>query len=460
MTRDPETEAATTPTSEETAVTRLTVSTTRAQSRKGTRLSEGIAELPERAKLEATDALLVDPHVPERHRFCSECNRKVGRAHDGRPSRTEGFCPWCGHPFSFTPKLAEGDLVGGQYEVTGCIGRGGLGWVYLAQDHNVEKKWVVLKGLLNTGDHDARVAALAERRFLAEVNHPDIVNIINFVEHRDDGYIVMGYVGGTSLRAVLDQRREANNGVADPLPVDQAVKCVYLALPALGYLHDLGLAYCDFKPENLMWVGKATKLIDLGGAYRMDSKSRSWYYTKGYAAPELDHEHPSNSSPSVLTDVYTVGRTLAVLCSGFSDYNRREFLYELHSAEDVPVFAAHDSLYRFLERATHPDAEERFQSVGEMRQQLLGVLREVVAKETHQPQPGASVLFTGERRAASVVSSRPPLPALLVPADDPTAPWLATISANATDEVLAILDESQVRSNEVELRRRECPHHR
>jgi serine/threonine-protein kinase PknG len=451
---DPETEAATAPTSEATAVTRLTRDTTRAQSRKGTKLSDGIAALPERAKLEATAALLSDPHVPEPQRFCSECNGKVGRARDdGRPARTDGFCPRCGHPFSFTPKLAPGDVVAGQYEVKGCIGHGGLGWVYLAQDHNVEDKWVVLKGLLNTGDQDARAAILAERRFLAEVNHPDIVTIFNFVEHQDSGYIVMEYVGGTSLRAVLDQRREGNNGVVDPLPIDQAVKCVYLALPALDYLHDLGLAYCDFKPENLMWVGKATKLIDLGGAYRMDSNSRSWYYTKGFAAPELDREHPLNASPSVLTDIYTVGRTLAVLSSGFPDYNRREFLYELPRAEDVPVFAAHDSLYRFLERATDPNAEERFQSVGEMRQQLLGVLREVVAEETHEPQPGDSSLFTGERRAASAVSSRPALPALLVPADDPAAPLLATISATATDEVLSILDESRVRSNEVELRR-------
>src|SRR5262245_47708825 len=354
MNRDPETEAATAPTSEPTAVTRLTVSATRTQTRKGTKLSEGIADLPDRAKRDATEALLPDSHVPVRQRFCSECKEKVGRKwHDDRPARAEGFCPWCGHPFSFTPKLAPGDVVAGQYEVKGCIGRGGLGWVYLAQDHNVDDKWVVLKGLLNTGDQEGNVAVLAERRFLAEVNHPDIVTILNFVEHEDAGYIVMEYVEGTSLRAVLDQQREANDGVAEGLPVDQAVKCVYLALAALDYLHDLGLAYCDFKPENLMWVGKATKLIDLGGAYRMNSNSPSWYYTKGYAAPELDHEHPSKSSPSVLTDIYTVGRTLAVLCSAFSDYTRSAFLYELHDAEDVPVFAAHDSLYRFLERSTH-----------------------------------------------------------------------------------------------------------
>ncbi len=45
---------------------------------------------------------------------------------DGQPGRTEGFCPVCRSPFSFTPKLKEGDVVGGQYVVAGAIAHGGL----------------------------------------------------------------------------------------------------------------------------------------------------------------------------------------------------------------------------------------------------------------------------------------------------------------------------------------------
>ena len=73
----------------------------------------------------------------------------------GKPGRTEGFCPKCRRPYSFAPKLQPGDLVGGQYGVVGAIAHGGLGWVYLAQDRNVSDRYVVLKGLLNTGDEDA-----------------------------------------------------------------------------------------------------------------------------------------------------------------------------------------------------------------------------------------------------------------------------------------------------------------
>ena len=77
-------------------------------------------------------------------------------------------------------------------------------------------------------------AALAERLFLAEVEHPNIVKIINFVERDGSGYIVMEYVGGLSLKELLAARREANGGEANPLPVAQAIAYVLEILPALG----------------------------------------------------------------------------------------------------------------------------------------------------------------------------------------------------------------------------------
>ena len=82
------------------------------------------------------------------------------------------------------PQLDPGDLLGGQYEVVGCLAHGGLGWIYLARDKAVNDRWVVLKGLLNQGDEAAMTAAVAERRFLAEIEHPNIVEIYNFVTVR------------------------------------------------------------------------------------------------------------------------------------------------------------------------------------------------------------------------------------------------------------------------------------
>src|SRR2546427_695477 len=85
--------------------------------------------------------ILPDPRVPEAGRKCGECGAPVGAG--GRPA--EGTCPNCGTRFSFSPKLRAGDLVAGQYEVLGCIARGGLGWIYLAEDRHLDGKHVVLK---------------------------------------------------------------------------------------------------------------------------------------------------------------------------------------------------------------------------------------------------------------------------------------------------------------------------
>ena len=203
---------------------------------------------------------MANPQVPEDKRSCAKCGAPVGRSIDGKPGRSEGFCPQCGHGFSFTPKLQPGDLVAGQYEVAGALAHGGLGWIYLARDRNVSNRWVVLKGLLNTGDEDALAAAIAEQQFLAQVEHPNIVEIFNIVSHEGEGYTVMEFVGGPSLKDVLKQRMVANNGVYDPLPVDQALAYILEILPAFSYLHDKGLVFCDFKPDNVIQVGDGVKL--------------------------------------------------------------------------------------------------------------------------------------------------------------------------------------------------------
>ncbi|WP_240044371.1 serine/threonine protein kinase [Nocardioides albidus] len=260
---------------------------TGSQRMRSARIGAGLTVVPPAPPVDAAKAIMANPQVPEDKRSCSKCGNPVGRSIDGQPGRSEGFCPNCGQQFSFTPKLQQGDLVAGQYEVAGALAHGGLGWIYLARDRNVSNRWVVLKGLLNSGDPDALAAAIAEQQFLAQVEHPLIVEIYNFVTHEGAGYIVMEYVGGKSLKQILKQRMTANNGVYDPLPVDQALAYILELLPAFQYLHDLGLVYCDFKPDNMIQVGDAMKLIDLGGVRRVDDEESAIYGTVGYQAPEV-----------------------------------------------------------------------------------------------------------------------------------------------------------------------------
>ena len=412
------------------------------------RLGGGLVEIPRVPEIDPLAALMVNPVVAESKRFCWNCGRPVGRSWAEGPGESEGRCPNCGSAFSFLPQLNPGDMVADQYEIKGCVAHGGLGWVYLAVDHNVNERPVVLKGLVHAGDAEAQAIAMAERQFLAEVVHPSIVKIFNFVEHRDSrgepvGYIVMEYVGGMSLKPEKGHR----------LPVAEAIAYMLEILPAMGYLHAIGLCYNDLKPENIMATEEerpAVKLIDLGAVSRINSFGYL-YGTPGYQAPEI-----VRTGPTVATDIYTVGRTLAALTLSLRTRNGR---YVDGLPEDDPVLVEYDSFARLLRRAVDPDPRRRFTSAEEMSSQLLGVLREVVAADTGVPRPGLSTVFTRTRSTFGVdllvahtdvyldglvhaerLTAPEIVTALPVPLVDPTDVAATVLSATVLSQPMQTLD--------------------
>jgi serine/threonine-protein kinase PknG len=413
------------------------------------RIGAGLTSVPPAPVVDPATAILTDPQVPESKRTCSKCGNAIGRSRDGVPGRTEGFCPQCGQEYSFTPKLQAEDLVGGQYEVAGCLAHGGLGWIYLARDRNVSGRWVVLKGLLNSGDPDALAAAIAEQKFLAQVEHPLIVEIYNFVTHEGAGYIVMEYVGGRSLKQVLKQRMRDNGGTYDPLPIDQALAYLIEMLPAFQYLHDLGLVYCDFKPDNMIQVGDAMKLIDLGGVRRIDDQDSAIYGTVGYQAPEV-----AEVGPSIASDIYTIGRTLVVLCTEFRGY-QGTYLHSLPPVATTPLFAENDSFYWLVAKCCEPDPADRFASADELRTQMLGVLREEVGERTvgTAATSVASALFEAPTTSSSVLEWSQ-LPRLRPDTTDPQHAWLAGVGADDPALRLRLLtDDAPEQSPEVRIAR-------
>jgi serine/threonine-protein kinase PknG len=424
-------------------------------------LGAGLVEVPRVPYRDPRTAVLVDLQVAEAKRFCSSCGVKVGRSRDGAPGRVEGFCTKCGHRYSFHPRLAPGELVHDQYEVLGCLAHGGLGWIYLALDHAVADRWVVLKGLLDTGDVDAMAAAVAERRFLAEVEHPNIVKIHNFVQHRQPGhgsatgYIVMEYVGGLSIKEMIKQRRR-EIGPRECLPIAQTIAYGLEVLSAFGYLHGIGLLYCDFKPDNAIHTEEQLKLIDLGAVRRADDVHSPVYGTIGYQAAEV-----TTAGPSVQSDIYTVGRALAVMSIPFDFHGA--YRDRLPSPAQAPLLAEFESFHRLLLRATDPEPARRFESAEEMKEQLTGVLREVLAAGDGRPRPGPSTEFTPERHSFGVAPSqdgaRPgpraiieALPVPRVDEADPAAAFLATVTA--LDHAELIDELTGVGQSTVEIRLR------
>lgn len=354
------------------------------------RLGAGLVPMPRVAPVDPRTAILADPEVPEPKRFCWKCQEPVGRRSASGPGAVVGECGRCGSPFNFRPTLERGELVADQYEVQGSLAHGGLGWIYLAVDRNVSDRWVVLKGLQNPLDFEAHVVALAERQFLSEVAHPGVVKIYNFVKHRSgrdiaDGYIVMEYVGGQSLKKMLDLRGK------ERIPVVEAIAYIMEILPALDYLHSFGLAYNDLKPDNIMVSEHEVKLIDLGAVAAMDSYG-SIYGTPGYQAPEI-----TETGPTVVSDIYTVGRTLAALALDLPRDRDGHFLGGIPEPDEDPLLARYPCLYRLLLRATDPEPERRFPSAYSMYCQLAGALRMVLAIDTGLEHPQPSVELSSMR---------------------------------------------------------------
>ena len=205
------------------------------------------------------------------------------------------------------------------------------------------------RGCSNTGDDDAMAAALAERRFLAEVEHPNIVKIFNFVEHEQLGLHRHG----------VRRRREPARSSCDDAPRGQRRharrRCrssrrsptCSRSSPRSGYLHRSRAAVLRLQARQ--------RHPDAGLAEAHRPRRRLPHRRPGRARstgrratrrPEI-----ATMGPSVASDLYTVARTLAVLCIDFKGY-QSTFAHSLPPAETVPLFVEFDSLYQ-LAREGH-----------------------------------------------------------------------------------------------------------
>jgi serine/threonine-protein kinase PknG len=248
------------------------------------------------------------------------------------------------------------------------------------------------------------------------------------VKHGGQGYIVMEFVGGPSLKQIAVRHREE---AGSPLPAAEAAAYLLSVLPAFGYLHERGLVYCDFKPDNVIHVGDAVELIDLGGVRRLDDPEASIFGTPGYQAPEVPR-----TGPTVASDLYTVGRSLAVLILDWPEWQKAD-RERLPRREDHDVLVEHESLWRFLERACAPDPEQRFRDAEEMADALHGVVCQVAATDDGAPRPSTSTRFTPARPQLDRLDWRL-LPVPLLPAHPRLANVVAGLGLGAGDPAATV----------------------
>lgn len=236
------------------------------------------------------------------------------------------------------PKV--GDRIG-KYDLISELGRGFSSIVFRAH-HRMLGIDVALKILLRT-DQDSEMlsGSYREANLLAQLNHPNITRVLDFDEHGDWHFLVLEYVNGSDVRALIQRA-----GRVEQLLL---VGLIQQTCEGLRYAHQLGVIHCDIKPANLLLTddGKL-KVADLGlakisGQGQVQTKYKSGTTGAGgtplYIAPEM--ATGGFDSADHRSDIYSLGVSMYHALTGsppFMHENPYE-LVRMHILDPVPALA-------------------------------------------------------------------------------------------------------------------------
>ena len=247
---------------------------------------------------------------PDDSRFCEECGTAFARTDERATTPAPGVRPRGG--FGVLP---PGTLVD-DYEVERELGEGGMGVVYQARHQRLGHA-VALKVL---APHLARDAHLVDRfeqeaRVQANLHHPSIVRVNDFISEHGLFAMVMEYVAGTTLAEEIHAR-------TGPMPHERIKSIMLPVLEAVGMAHAHDIVHRDLKPSNIMLTTLAgrelPKVMDFGIAKvlqsgGMNTATAGKLGTLFYMAPE---QCISSKNVDARSDIYSLGVTLYEMCCG------------------------------------------------------------------------------------------------------------------------------------------------
>ncbi len=251
-------------------------------------------------------------------------------------------------------QLAKVDYSGqrlGPWKLLSLVGFGGMGHVYKAcrddgaYEQTVAVKVSAAKGLKSEFFH-------RERQTLARLNHPAITRIIDAGEipNSTDSYLVMEYVDGETLDTFA---AKASTSLGDIVDVITSL------LDALHKVHQQGVLHCDIKPENILITEVSQpKLLDFGIS-RLERESETLGKFSGLTPKYASPQRLEGSSPTITDDVYSMGLVL------------KHTLSHRYSANLKFNEAPSRELASIINKATHPLAEQRYQSAADFSADLL-----------------------------------------------------------------------------------------
>jgi serine/threonine-protein kinase len=266
----------------------------------------------------------------------------------------------------------------GKYEVTGLLGRGGMGLVYRAFDKHLGRE-VAIKTITEgfAGDPEMLERFYREAAKTGMLKHPNIVTVYDLGEQEGFPYIVMEYVAGEALDRVIQSAR--------PLPLVFRLKIIEQVCSALAYAHRNDVIHRDVKPANvIVQPDGVAKLLDFGIA-RQEKQERGLTRTGNvigtihYMAPERLRDRAFDGR----SDIFSAGIMFYQLLTGQLPFTGEDFsvVQKLLNDKHPPLSNyLHDypaALDAILDRSLAKDPDDRYNSADEMAGEIYSVADEV-----------------------------------------------------------------------------------
>jgi serine/threonine protein kinase len=286
------------------------------------------------------------------------------------------------------------DLTGqhlGKYELLELVGKGGMAYVYKAYQPTVDR-YVAVKVLHSHLAEDGQFLERFKReaKSLGSLRHAHIVNVIDFDVHDGWYYIVMDYIKGGTLQAMLDRRGQ--------LPVQEALRLTSQLADALDYAHRHERIHRDVKPGNVMFADEAQQhavITDFGLTRLLDKTtitlSGTVAGTPAYMSPEAAQAERVDGR----ADIYSLGVILFEMVTGQRPYGGETPLSVIMKLMLEPLPSALSlnpdlppAVDAIISKATAREPQERYQTAAEFQ--------EAIEKEM-----AALRLETGDRETAN-----------------------------------------------------------
>lgn len=209
--------------------------------------------------------------------------------------------------------------LGNRYQLLESIGTGGMAVVYTAQDLMLERK-VAIKLLRQrySRDDKFREQFHLEAKAAANLSHQNIVTVYDFGLDKNRLYIVMEYIPGQNLKAIINQKGRFSSA--------EAILLISQACFGIGYAHRAGLVHCDIKPHNmLVTTNQRLKVTDFGISRLLSSILPEEQHDIVWGSPlYFSPEQASGEPPSPASDVYSLGIILYEMLTGHLPFDSQD----------------------------------------------------------------------------------------------------------------------------------------